>query len=92
MAREARLLVLVWLGLMLLLTATVAVTFAPLGPMKPFFNLAIAATKAGLILWVFMHLREQPGLNRLLALAAGAWLTILIAMTLIDLATRGLAT
>lgn len=76
----------------MLLTSTVVVTFAPVGPLKPLFNLVIAAAKAGLILWVFKHLREQPGLNRLAALAAGAWLTILIAMTLIDLGTRSLAT
>ncbi|HEX3886801.1 MAG TPA: cytochrome C oxidase subunit IV family protein [Phenylobacterium sp.] len=92
MAREARLLVLIWVALMLLLTSTVAVTYSPLGPLKPFFNLAIAAAKAGLILWVFMHLREQPGLNRVAALAAGAWLAILVTMTLVDLGTRGWVT
>jgi cytochrome c oxidase subunit 4 len=86
--REARLLVMIWLALMALLTATVWVTYAPVGPLKPVFNLAIAAAKAGLILWVFMHLREQPGLNRLAALVAVAWLAILVAMTLVDLKTR----
>jgi cytochrome c oxidase subunit 4 len=90
MAREARLLVIVWLALMLLLAGTVGATFSPLGPVKPFINLAIAAAKAGLIVWVYMHLREQSGLNRVAALAAASWLVILIAMPLIDLATRGL--
>ncbi|HEY3800943.1 MAG TPA: cytochrome C oxidase subunit IV family protein [Caulobacteraceae bacterium] len=91
MARELRLAVLVWLGLMALLATTVAVTFSPLGPIKPTLNLAIAALKAGLVLWVFMHLREQSALNRLAALFAVAWLAILVAMTLIDLGTRGVA-
>jgi len=88
MAREARTLVLVWVGLMTLLTATVAATFAPIGPLKSLVNLAVAGAKAGLIAWVFMHLREQGGLNRVLALAAVGWLMILISMTLIDAATR----
>jgi caa(3)-type oxidase subunit IV len=39
-----------------------------------------------------MHLREQPGLNRLAALVAVAWLAILVAMTLIDLHIRALPT
>jgi cytochrome c oxidase subunit 4 len=86
--RELRLLSLIWLALMLLLASTVAITFAPLGPLKGVFNLAIAAAKAGLILWVYMHLREQPGINRLAALVAVAWLAILVTMTLIDLTTR----
>jgi cytochrome c oxidase subunit 4 len=89
MAREAGLLALVWLALMLLLASTVAITFAPLGPLKGLLSLGIAVAKAGLISWVFMHLREQPGLNRIAALMAIAWLSILCALTLIDRATRG---
>lgn len=89
MGRELRLLVLVWVGLMALLTATVLVTFAPFGPVKPVINLLIAAAKAGLIVWVYMHLREQRGLNRIAAMAAAAWLMILVTMTLVDITTRG---
>jgi len=89
MAREIGLLALVWLALMLLLAVTVAVTFSSLGPVKPLLNLGIAGVKAGLVLWVYMHLREQPALNGLAALVAAAWLTILVSMTLIDITTRG---
>ncbi|HEX4098340.1 MAG TPA: cytochrome C oxidase subunit IV family protein [Caulobacteraceae bacterium] len=90
MAREIGLLVLVWLMLLGLLTLTVLATFSPLGAIKPAINMLIAVAKAGLIVWVYMHLREQPGLNRVAALAAVAWLAILAAMTWIDLGTRGL--
>ena len=89
MGRELRLLVFVWIWLMALLTSTVLVTFAPFGPVKPVINLLIAAAKAGLIVWVYMHLREQRGLNRIAALAAAAWLMILVTMTLADVSTRG---
>jgi len=89
MGRETRQLILVWAGLMLLLAATVAVTFSPLPTVvKPGMNLLIAGAKAALIVWVYMHLREQPGLNRVVALGALAWLVILVAMTLTDVATR----
>jgi cytochrome c oxidase subunit 4 len=90
MSREAWTLVGTWAALMVLLALTVGATFAPFGPAKPFINLGVAFAKAGLIFWVFMHLREQGWLARLVATAAAAWLLILIAMTQVDLATRGL--
>jgi cytochrome c oxidase subunit 4 len=80
----------VWIGLMLLLATTVAATFAPLGPVKPLVNFAVAFAKAGLIFWFFMHLREQDWLARLVAVAAAAWLMILLGLTQTDLFTRGL--
>ena len=88
MSRETLTLVGVWVGLMLLLTLTVAATFAPLGPIKPLVNLAIAFAKAGLVFWFYMHLREQGGLARLVAVAAVAWLLILLGLTQSDLLTR----
>jgi len=87
--RGALPLVLVWVALMALLTTTVAVTFAPFGAWKPVLNMAIAFAKAGLIFWVFMHLREQKWLARLVAIAALAWLLILLGLTQTDLLTRG---
>ena len=90
MPREAGQLILVWAALLGLLALTVAASFAPLGPLKPAIALAIAAAKAGLILWVFMHLREQGWLARLIAVAAVAWIALLVIMTHLDLFTRGL--
>jgi cytochrome c oxidase subunit 4 len=89
MSREAATLIGVWIGLMLLLTATVAATFAPFGAWMSLINFSIALAKAGLIFWVFMHLREQGALARLVAVAATAWLLILIGLTQADLLTRG---
>ncbi|HWE48024.1 MAG TPA: cytochrome C oxidase subunit IV family protein [Caulobacteraceae bacterium] len=89
MGREIRLYIIVWVALMALLTATVALTFAPIGPLKTASNLGIAAIKAGLVFWVYMHLSKQPGLERVAALAAVAWLGILFTLTAADLLTRG---
>ena len=90
MWREARTLIAVWAGLMGLLALTVAATFAPIGQLKPAVNLGVAFAKAGLIFWVFMHLREQPWLARLIAVAALIWLIILLSLTQSDLLTRSL--
>jgi cytochrome c oxidase subunit 4 len=85
---ELRPLVLTWAGLLVLLAVTIAVSFAPIGPAKPVANMAIAAVKAGLILWVFMHLRDRGGLLRVFALGAVAWLAVLMAMAATDILTR----
>jgi cytochrome c oxidase subunit 4 len=90
MARQALALVLVWLALMVLLTITVAATFAPFGPWKVAINMAVAFAKAGLIFWFFMHLKEQTWLARLVAVAALGWLLILLGLTQTDVLTRGM--
>ena len=90
MRREALTLAGVWLGLMVLLTATVASTYGPFGAWKPIINIAIAFAKAALIYWFFMHVREQRWLARFVAVAAVAWLMILLGMTQADVLTRSL--
>jgi len=85
---ELRPLLLTWAGLLALLAITIAVSFAPIGPVKPVANMAIAAVKAGLILWVFMHLRERGGLMRIFALGAIAWLAVLMGLAVTDILTR----
>lgn len=89
MRREVLQLLAVWAGLMLLLGATVMVTFSPLGAMRMPASLAIAGVKAALVFWVFMHLREQPPLTRVIALAAFGWLAWLIVITSLEASSRG---
>lgn len=75
----------VWLALLLLLAATIAIAklqllarFSVLG------SLAIASAKAGLVLAFFMHLKyEGRFLKGMLALALAA-LTLLIGLTFVD--------
>jgi len=75
----------VWLVLLVLLAATIAVArlhllarFSVLG------TLAIASIKAGLVLAFFMHLKYEGGfLKGMLAVVLSA-LTILIGMTFVD--------
>lgn len=77
---ETRRLVLTWAALMALLALTVAASFALTGAASLAAGLGIAALKAGLVLWIFMHLAEDDGLLRVVAIAAFAWLGILFAL------------
>ncbi|MGE5547310.1 MAG: cytochrome C oxidase subunit IV family protein [Solirubrobacterales bacterium] len=79
---------LVYLALIALLAATVGATFLGLGPWTVAINLAIAAAKAGLILWFFMELGAAPGLVRLFAFGTLAWLAVLFGLGWADWLTR----
>lgn len=70
-----------WLALMLLLTATTASAFVPLGPYNLPVSLAIAVTKALIVLLFFMELRASRALVRAFAAAGFFWLLIMIVLT-----------
>jgi len=80
--------VVVWLALLLLLAISVAGSFVFTGAVNLAVSFGTAATKAGLILWFYMHLREEGGLPRIMALGAIAWLAILLLLTGADYGTR----
>ena len=48
-------------------------------------NLLIASTKAGLVLWFFMHLKYEKPLLKLLILVPIATITIIIRLTFVDI-------
>jgi cytochrome c oxidase subunit IV len=79
---------LVWLACLLLLAATMGVSQLELGALNPILNLAIAAAKAFLIVWFFMHVREGAPLVRLFAFAGLFWLLLLFGLSLADWLTR----
>jgi cytochrome c oxidase subunit 4 len=81
-------LLLVWAALLALLALTVGASFLLAGPASLVTGIAIAAAKAALIYWVFMHLRRERGLVRLVAWGVLAWIAILFVMTQLDTATR----
>lgn len=81
-------LLLVWAALLALLALTIAASFVLTGPLSLAASLSIALAKAALVFWFYMHLKEEGGLVRLAAVAAGAWLLILFALSASDFATR----
>ena len=85
---EVRPLILVWLALLVLLALTAAGSFVFTGTVNLVVSWGTAAIKAALILWFYMHLREESGLARIMAVGAIAWLAILLLLTGADYATR----
>ncbi len=70
-----------WLALMVLLAATTASAFVPLGALNLPISLAIAVMKALIVLLVFMELRASRPLVRSFAAAGFFWLLIMIVLT-----------
>lgn len=75
--------------LLLLLLATVGAAFVPLGPLNFPLAMAIATTKAVLIVLFFMHALYSHRLTLVIAVASLLWLAIMIALTLSDYHSRG---
>lgn len=65
-----------WLGLMLLLAATIGASVLPIGDWRQLINLSIAGAKTSLILIVYMKLRQESALVRLMAAVAGVLLLV----------------
>jgi cytochrome c oxidase subunit 4 len=75
-----------------LTAVTVIVSGIDLGRMNTVVALAIAVTKAVLVILYFMHLRYSTRLTWLVMSSGFVWLGILILFTMTDVLTRGLAT
>ena len=88
MSKETGVLLLTWAALMALLAITVIAALAPIGPVKGAINIAAALTKAALIYWVFMHLKEVSGFLRVAAVGAALWIVILGGMVYTDIVSR----
>jgi cytochrome c oxidase subunit 4 len=77
-----------WAALMILLALTTGLAFVPLGAVQLGVSLAIACTKAILVLLLFMELKASSGLVRVFACAGFFWLLIMIALTSADYTHR----
>jgi cytochrome c oxidase subunit IV len=88
MPHQIRTYVLVYLALLALMAATVAIAFVNLGVLNPVVALSVAVVKAVLIMLFFMHLRESPRVVWVYAIAGFFWLLILLVLTMADFLTR----
>jgi cytochrome c oxidase subunit 4 len=84
-----RLYIVIWLLLMVLLGVTVAAAEVDLGAMNFAVAFGIAMVKAVLIVLFFMHVKDSPGLTRVIACAGFFWLAIMLFLTFSDYASRG---
>ena len=75
-------------ALMVLLATTVIVALIPLGPFNTLVALAIAVTKAMLVVLVFMHLKYNTRMTWVFASGGILWLLIMIILTMGDFFAR----
>ena len=80
--------ILVWLALLALLLSTLGAAYLPLGAGNLVVGLAIAMTKAALVVALFMGLRRADTLIKLAASAGVFWLIFMFALTLSDVLAR----
>jgi cytochrome c oxidase subunit IV len=80
--------VVILLALLLGTFLTVAAAVRDFGPWNIVIALAIATTKAALVVLYFMHARYSPKRTQLVIISGVFWLGILLFMTMSDYLTR----
>jgi cytochrome c oxidase subunit IV len=78
----------VWVALLVLLAATVAISYVQLGVLNIVATIAIAAIKALIIIMYFMHVRYGPRLVWVFVGAGFFWLAIMFTLAFGDYYTR----
>ncbi|MQA31809.1 MAG: hypothetical protein GEU82_18575 [Luteitalea sp.] len=79
---------LIFAALMVFTAITVGVAFVDLGPLNTVVALAIACTKATLVVLFFMHVKYSTRLTWAVVAGSVFWLGILLTLTLGDYLTR----
>jgi len=78
----------VWVGLLILTTVTVIVSRIHLGALNVWVALAIASLKSSLVIFFFMHLRQEMRLFKIGLLVLLVILAIFIGFTFFDVLYR----
>jgi cytochrome c oxidase subunit IV len=78
----------VFAALLVLTATTVGVTYVEMGRFNLIVAMAIAVTKAVLVVLFFMHVRQSSSLTKIVVVAGLFWLALLIALTFSDYLTR----
>ncbi len=76
---------LVWATLLGLTGLTIEAARLELGKWSMIANIAIASTKASLVLWFFMHLKQETRLFKLLLFVPIITISIIIGLTFVDI-------
>lgn len=87
-AAGARALVGIWAALVALTGALVAANHYAPGNPGIVATMAITPVKAALVLWYFMHLREEGRAIRLMLLAAAITIVVFIGLLMVDYSFR----
>lgn len=79
----------VFIALLVGTVLTVAAAHMDFGPLNTPVALAIAITKAALVVVFFMHVKYSPRLITMVVVGSFVWLAIMLLITLSDYWTRG---
>lgn len=79
----------IFLALMVGTAITTAIAFVDLGVLNTPVALAIAVSKAMLVVLFFMHVRHSSTLTKVVVFGGTFWLALLIGVTMIDYISRG---
>jgi cytochrome c oxidase subunit 4 len=80
--------ILLWAALVALTGLTVYVAGIDLGKFGAAVNILIASLKAGLVVYIFMHLKYESTVLKLMLLMAVLTLTVIILLTFLDILYR----
>jgi cytochrome c oxidase subunit IV len=86
----ARHYVLVFLGLMVLTAITIGAAFVHLGPLNNVVALAIAGTKASLVVMIFMGVRHSTRMVKISVVTSIFFLVVIFLLLFSDYETRGM--
>ena len=85
---SARANVIVWVALIILTGITVLVAEVDIGRPGILINILIASIKAGLIVYIFMHMKYESLVLKLMLLMTVLTLTVIIILTFLDVLYR----
>ena len=80
----------VLVALLFLTVITVAASRVDFGAANLLIAMLIASVKAALVMSIFMHLKWDTAVNRIMFLSSFLFLSLLFLFTLADLSTRGM--
>ena len=80
--------IVIWAALLALTGITVYVAGLDVGSFGITINILIASMKAGLVVYIFMHLKDESPILKLMLLMAVLTLTVIIVLTFLDILYR----
>jgi cytochrome c oxidase subunit 4 len=80
--------ILIWFALLIMTVVTIAVSRVNLGALNIWVALAIASVKSSLVIFIFMHLRQESKLFKLGLLTLFVVVAIFIGLTFTDVIYR----
>ena len=80
--------ILIWVALLILTVVTIAVSRVHLGALNIWVALAIASVKSSLVIFIFMHLRQESKLFKIGILTLLVVVAIFIGLTFTDVLYR----